>query len=210
MATRFNEGRHEGVPAMGRSVFIRATCALSAPLRSVASRSRRAKIRSPILKWWECAMDAVMRQSPGKLGTEARIYAKNLAYEIARRERIGASALDPGGKATTWRDAQVALRYAFMDDRLDAVAALVLHAVDGAADAGIQIAVEIAGEERLHLGSWRQEVEPGIIGGRVEGHWLAVMGLPHRIVSSWVMIVPCKLDQDVRRVTALQRPQRPG
>jgi hypothetical protein len=56
----------------------------------------------------------------------------------------------------------------------------------------------------------RQEVEPGIIGGRVEGHWLAVMGLPHRIVSSWVMIVPCKFDGDVRRVTALQRPQRPG
>ncbi|WP_027153097.1 hypothetical protein [Mesorhizobium sp. WSM2561] len=61
-------------------------------------------------------MDAVMRQSPGKLSTEARIYAKNLAYEIARRERIGAPMLDPGGKATTWRDAQVALRHAFMDE----------------------------------------------------------------------------------------------
>ncbi|MES0151464.1 hypothetical protein NKJ95_30475 [Mesorhizobium sp. M0012] len=57
-----------------------------------------------------------MRQSPGKLGTEARIYAKNLASEIARRKRIGAPALDPCGKATTWRDAQVALRHAFMDE----------------------------------------------------------------------------------------------
>ena len=78
--------------------------------------SYRAVTRSPILKCWECAKDAGMRQSPGKLSTEARIYAKNLAYEIARRERIGAPALDPGGKATTWRDAQVALRHAFMDE----------------------------------------------------------------------------------------------
>ncbi|WP_448150329.1 hypothetical protein [Labrys miyagiensis] len=71
---------------------------------------------SPIFKYWEWTIDAVMRQLPGKLSTEARIYAKNLAYEIARRERIGALALDPDGKTTTWRDAQVALRHAFLNE----------------------------------------------------------------------------------------------
>ena len=122
--------------------FVCATCGLST-FRQPCQVSNIPELRPPILNCLECHM----KQSPGKLSTEARIYAKNLAYEIARRERIGAPMLDPDGKATTWREAHEALRQAFMGEGspsrrvklLDAAAARIERL--SSSDRGFRIAL---------------------------------------------------------------------
>jgi len=98
-----------------------------------------------------------MRPTPARLTTEARIYAKNIAYEIDRRERVGAPLLDPSGKATTWRDAHRALRYAFMDEGsaprrvklLEAVANRLERLV--ASDRGFRIALQTEGNRQAMI-----------------------------------------------------------
>src|SRR5690242_17265138 len=70
-------------------------------------------------------------------------------------------------------------------DRLDAVDALVLRLAYGAAHRmELQLAIEIARKQWLDLFRGRQWVKPGVVGGGVEDHRLAVVQLPHRLAGT--------------------------